>query len=274
VTAAERWADALGAWAIPAELLNAADDSPYGWPQSMWRRRTEMAREESVESVTTGIVRKLAGPGGAVLDVGAGRGRASLPLAVEGHPLTAVEPDAAMAAGLAEDAGEAGVGVRVVEGRWPDVASQAGLATVVMSANVVYDVADIAPFLRAMEAAASSGVVIELTATHPWSVLAPYYLALHGLERPAGPTVDDLVEVVSEVINVEPQLQRWSRAGQMWFADWNEITEYYGRRLVLPRERRPELRPMLEPDVVESDGHLFIGDGDRQLATIWWTSSS
>jgi hypothetical protein len=273
VTAAERWAAALDGWAIPQELLDAADDSPYGWPQSMWRRRTEMSRQES-ESRTTAIVRDLAGPDGAIVDVGAGRGRASLPLAAEGHPLTAVEPDAAMAAGLVQDAAEIAVSVTVVNGRWPEAAGEVGPVAVAMSANVVYDVSDIAPFLRAMHERATSGVVIELTATHPWSSLAPYYLALHGLHRPGGPTIDDLVEVVAEVIGTGPRVDRWSRAGQMWFADWDEITEYYGRRLLLPRPRRGEIRPLLEPDVVERDGHLFIGDDARELATIWWTSSS
>ena len=273
MSAAQRWAAALDAWAIPRELLDAADDSPYGWPQSMWRRRTEMARQEA-ETPTTVIVRGLAGPDGAIIDVGAGRGRASLPLAAEGHPLTAVEPDAAMAAGLGEDAADAGIAVTVVQGRWPESASEVGPAAVVMSANVVYDVTRIAPFLQAMHDGATMGVVIELTATHPWSSLAPYYLALHGLERPNGPTIADLVEVVTEVIGVEPQVERWSRAGQMWFADWDEITEYYGRRLVLPRPRRAELRPLLGPEVTEHDGHLFIGDGARDLATVSWTSSS
>jgi SAM-dependent methyltransferase len=273
VTAAERWAAALDAWAIPQELLDAVGDSPYGWPQSMWRRRTEMARLEA-ESPTTAIVRNLARPGGAILDVGAGRGRASLPLAAEGHPLTAVEPDAAMAAGLVEDAADVGIPVSVVEGRWPESAGAVGSVAVVMSANVVYDVSDIAPFLRAMRDKATAGVAIELTATHPWSSLAPYYLELHDLHRPGGPTVDDLVAVVVEVVGSEPQVERWSRAGQMWFADWDEIAEYYGRRLVLPRSRRAEIRPLLEPDVIEDDGRLFIGDGARDLATIWWTSSS
>jgi hypothetical protein len=273
VTATERWSAALDAWAIPRELLDAVEDSPYGWPQSMWRRRTEMARQES-ESPTTAIVRDLAGSGGAIADVGAGRGRASLPLAAEGHPLTAIEPDGAMAAGLVEDAAEAEIPVTVVNGRWPESAGDVGPVAVVMSANVVYDVSDIDPFLRAMHGKATVGVAIELTTTHPWSSLAHYYLALHGLHRPGGPTVDDLVEVVSEVVGLEPHVERWSRAGQMWFADWDEITEYYGRRLVLPRSRRSEIRPLLEPHVVERDGHLFIGDDARELATIWWTSSS
>ena len=75
-----------------------------------------------------------------MLDVGAGRGRASLPLAVLGHDLTAVEPDTGMADGFEEDAARLGVSARLVRGRWPEVAGEIPEVDVVMSANVVYDV--------------------------------------------------------------------------------------------------------------------------------------
>lgn len=274
MTAAEEWASQLDAWEIPQHLLDQMDGSPYGWPQAMWKRRSELSKVESREPRTTEIVRSMLGDTGSLIDIGAGRGRASLPLAAAGHHLTAVEPDPAMAAGLREEAAEMGVEIEIVEQRWPQAAATAPKAMVVMAAHVVYDCRDIAAFIGAMHASATEGVVIELTESHPWSSLAPYYLALHGLERPAGPTVEDLVAVVEEVLGVEPVVERWSRPGQMWFADWDEILEFYGRRLVLPLQRRHELRPLLESSVVEREGRLFFGDDDRQLATTWWRTFS
>lgn len=268
-----RWAEQLEAWRIPDELLSAVEESPYGWPQRFWKRRSEMAAAEP-EPLTTSIVRRLLGPDGDLIDVGAGRGRASLPLAREGHRLTAVEADAGMVAGLVEDAARESLAVEVVQGRWPDVSDAVAPATVVMSANVVYDVADIGPFLGAMDGLANAAVVIELTETHPWSWTAPLFRALHGLPRPAGPTLGDLVAVIEQVIGVSPEVERWTRSGQMWFADWDEILEFHGRMLVLPPGRRHELRPLLAPLVREFDGRLYIGDGTRRLATLWWTSSS
>lgn len=270
----DRWRAELEAWAIPEDLLAAAEESPYGWPQELWKRRSELARAQP-EPITTRIVRRLAGSGGSVIDVGAGRGRASLPLALDGHPLTVVEKDHAMLAGLAEEAAGLGVAVTTVEGRWPDVAGEVPAADVVMCAHVVYDVVDIGPFVAALDDHARSGVVIELTETHPWSDLAPLYLTLHGLERPTGPGADDLAEVVRSVIGTEPTLERWERPGQLWFEDWDELCDYYGRRLVLPSARRGELRSLLDersgrPWVGEKDGRLWAGDGDRRLVTLWW----
>ena len=273
MTAARRWSDQLDEWAIPEHLLAAVDESPYGWSQTLWKRRSERSRVEDDETVTTTIARRLLTSGDGLIDVGAGRGRASLPLAAEGHPLVAVEKNPDMVAGLREDAARLGANVSIVEGAWPEAAAELDSAPVVMSAHVVYDVPDIGPFLTAMHRLATSGVVLEVTPSHPWSGMAPYYRALHHIDRPSGPTADDLVAVIEEVVGVVPEVEWWARSGQMWFSDWDEITEFYGRRLVLPPGRRHEVRPLVEPDVTEVDGRLFVGDPVRRLATIWWLTA-
>ncbi|MGH8875168.1 MAG: class I SAM-dependent methyltransferase [Acidimicrobiia bacterium] len=263
-SAAERWRRRLRGWAIPQELLEAVPDSPYEWPAELWRRR----RSEGEESMTTGLVRGLLGPGGSLLDVGAGTGRASLPLAREGHPLTAVERNRGMAEGLTAEAGE--LEVRLVEGSWPEAAARVGPHQVALAAHVVYDVQDIGPFLEAMVGRARRAVVLELTPAHPWSMLAPYYRALHELDRPEGPTVDDLADVVREAFGVDPNVELWRRPGERWFQDWEELVGFFGRRLVLPRPRWDELRGLMEPEVVDRDGRLFVGSEVRELATLWW----
>jgi SAM-dependent methyltransferase len=269
--AARRWREQLEAWAIPDRLLTAVEDSPYEWPADLWRRRLQRSEAEGGETMTTGLARGLLGDDGSLLDVGAGTGRASLPLAVEGHPLTAVERDPGMAAALRSEAAARGVGVRVLEEPWPEAAPSVETVDVAMSAHVVYDVAALGPFLRAMEDVARRGVVIELTRSHPWSGLAPWFRVLHGLDRPDGPTDEDFVAVVSEVCDVMPAVERWERPGGLWFESHDEILDFYGRRLVLPQSRRRELAALLEPEVRElPDGRLVVGDDVRELTTVWW----
>ncbi len=273
MTAASRWRAELEAWAIPQELLDAVPDSPYSWPPELWKRRTAATEQSAEEPETTGIVRDLLGDGGTLLDVGAGTGRASLPLGAEGHRLTAVEKNPGMAQGLREEAARLGVDVAVVEGAWPGVAGAAGRHDVAMSAHVVYDVQDIVPFLRALHAAAERAVVIELTPQHPWVGLAPYYRALHDLDRPDGPTVELLVEVVGEELGVEPEVAHWSRPGGLRFADRAELVGFFRRRVVLPEEREPELAALLEPEIAEDGEWLLLGGGERELATVWWRTA-
>jgi SAM-dependent methyltransferase len=231
-------------------------------------KRRNITAEELAPSPTSETVERLAGPGGSVLDIGAGAGRASLPLARNGHPVTAIEKAPEMAAALREES--AGLdGYVVVEDEWP-TAVDLGSFDVVMAAHVVYDVQLIEPFLRAMTAHARRGVVLELTEAHPWTPLGPYYRALHGIDRPDGPTVDDLADVIRDVIGTEPNIDRWERAGGTWFESWDEIVELYRRRLVVPLDRIDEVRPLIEPDVGIHDGRMVIGEPVRRLVTVWW----
>ncbi len=266
MTASQNWREQLAAWAIPEHLLAAVDDSPYRWPVELFRRRNVMAREEQPPP-TTDIVSRLAGEGGSVTDIGAGTGRASLPLVALGHTVTAIEKSPDMAAALRQETSSVADTYRVIEADWP---IEIDRADVVMAAHVVYDVADIDAFLQAMQDYARRAVVLELTESHPWTPMGPYYKTLHGIDRPSGPTTDDLVAVIEDLIGRQPEILRWERPGGIWFESWEEIIELYGRRLVLPMSRRAELRPVLEPDVEESDGRFTVGSSVRQLATVWW----
>ena len=110
--------------------------------------------------------------------------------------------------------------------------------------------------------------VLEITERHPWAHLAPLYRAVHDLDRPDGPTVDDLVAVIVEMTRVAPVVHHWERHGHVWYESWGELLDHYGRRLVVPKARRQELRPLFEPHVIEEHGRLRVGDTPTKLATI------
>ena len=132
-----------------------------------------------------------------------------------------------------------------------------------------YDVADIGPFLRALTEHGST-VVLEVTDRHPWVGLGPLYRQLHGLDRPDGPTADDLIAVVEEVTGATTSVERWRRSGDLWF----ELGRGHG---VLrpparaPQERWPELTDLLER-LIEKDGRLVPTGEGRDLVTIWWAT--
>ena len=266
--AAQHWRRELNAWVIPQSLLDAAPQSPYGWPASLWRRRTAAALASGRPTPTLDLIARLAGPGGSILDIGAGTGRASLPLTRAGHPLTAVEPSDTMLAGLTD--ASVGLPVTVVEGRWPESKDLVGVHRVAMCAHVVFDVAELGPFLTAMNERAGAAVVIEMTAHHPWVHLGPYYRALHGLERPVGPGWDDLVGVVHEVLRVDPTVEHWQRPTDLWFESVDEIVELYAQRLLIGPDRWPELRALLEPGLIGGPGGYQLGTESRDLVTVWW----
>ena len=269
MSAAAKWRRDLESWVIPQELLDAVPDSPYGWPANLWRRRSASARNRQSGFTLELVIRLLAegSDPAALLDVGAGTGRVALPIAAAGWTVTAVERDPGMLEALRSEA--TGQSIDVVEGSWPDV--PVGHFTVSLASHVAYDVADIGPFLRALTEHGST-VVLEVTDRHPWVGLGPLYRELHGLDRPDGPTAEDLIAVVEEVTGVATSVERWRRPGDLWFESWDEATAYYGRRLVLPGERWPELTALLGERLVEKDGRLVPTGEDRDLVTIWWAT--
>lgn len=265
--AREAWRSALEAWAIPQALVDAVEDDPYEWQPEVFARR-DPARSE--DSPTLAIAEDLAG-GGSVLDVGAGTGRLAIPLAARGHRVTAVERDPSMMRVLADAADRAGVAVTRILGAWPVVAGNAGRHDVVVAANVVYDVSGIGPFVEAMHRAARRAVVVEMTPRHPLTHLSRYFRALHGIERPQRPTIDDFARVVAEVVGVEPERRFWVSGPGLRFADMGELLAFYRRRLVVPPERSIEAAALLERDVVRTgDGWLALGPDEREAVTLWW----
>ncbi|MGI8518740.1 MAG: class I SAM-dependent methyltransferase [Acidimicrobiia bacterium] len=270
MSAAARWRRQLEAWALPAYLLAAVDDSPYRWTKQVWQRKGQRGLAADSGTPTTAIVKDLAGDAGSVLDIGAGTGRSSFPLVLRGHPVTMVEPNPTMLSALRELVADQAV--EIVVGRWPNVAGKIQTHQVVMSAHVVYDVADVVPFLRAMDDKAAAGVVIEMTSDHPWAHLRELYLEFHQLERPAGPTTEDLVSVVA-ALGREPELERWSRRSDMVYESTDEIVEITARRLVLPPARWPELAERLAPRIVGGPGDYQLGPLEREITTLWWRTA-
>src|SRR4051794_34785500 len=155
VSAGQRWADELAAWAIDPAILAAAPESPYGFPPGLFGSGRGSA-------VTLDAVR--AGLPGTVLDVGCGGGAASVPAGAA--ELLAVDESAAMLDRYRAAAGR--TPVRAWCGRWPDLADQVPAADVVVAANVVYNVPDVAAFVTALTTHARRRVVVELTDAHPW----------------------------------------------------------------------------------------------------------
>ena len=267
--AREAWRRALDSWALPEQLLADVDDSPFSWPAHLYERMVRL--EAGSESPVVAMVGDLLGEGGSVLDVGAGAGRLAIPLAARGYRVTAVERDEGMARVLDDEARRSRLDITRIIGAWPQVSGNAGEHDVCVSGHVVYDIPAIGPFVEAMHRAGRRAVIVEMTPRHPWSGLKKYYRALHGIDRPSRPTVDDFVRVVEEVVGVTPEVQWWTATPAFRFADTQELLEFYRRRLLVPPARSLEAAALIEPDIHHlDDGWLVLGDPEREVAGVWW----
>ncbi len=264
--AATRWAEALGAWAIPPEILAKATASPWGFPPGILERRADRSR--GLDTPSTRMAREALPDRGSVLDVGCGPGAASLPLTDRASALTGVDTDPQALKEFRTRAEAAGVQVTTIEGRWPDVAERAPVVDVTVCNHVAYNVPDLARFALGLTEKTRARVVLELTLVHPRAHLNHLWMHFHGLPRPSGPTADDAVDVLEEA-GLEIHREDWTAAEpSTWFPSIEEAVAWTARALCLNHDRQDELRALVEPDLLRTDG--TVAELPRPRATVWW----
>src|SRR5881398_363565 len=113
-------------------------------------------------------------PGDSVLDVGAGAGRYSLPIAPNAARLTAVEPSNAMREAFAQEAERRGItNVTIVAGSWEQ--AEVEPHDVAFVANVLYFVKDAVPFIEKLDAHARRACFILHRVEERAAEMAPLY---------------------------------------------------------------------------------------------------
>jgi SAM-dependent methyltransferase len=258
VMASERWRLALEAWAIPEVILAQAEVSPWILPPALFQTPAAISPTPSHDRA-----REALGLEASVLDVGCGGGVAAFALLPEVQRVTGVDRQREMLAMFEANARDRGLVAETVEGLWPEVASRTRLADVVTAHHVVYNVGDVVPFLRALDEHARFRVVTEMTTRHPLTSLNEAWMHFWGLERPSGPTSDDLVEVLDEM-GLRASLERfegttWSESSPYEAANFARI------RLCLPASRESEVRAFLQRHPAPTA---------RSLVTLWWDHHS
>jgi SAM-dependent methyltransferase len=252
-----RWRDQLAAWAIPAPILAAAPESPYGFPVDMFGADAQPgdtpSRRRSLEKLPRG---------GSVIDVGCGGGQAGLALVPPAARVVGVDSSADMLAAFARAAEARAVDHAEVAGSWPDVAAQAGRADVVVAHHVLYNVPDLAGFASALTGAARNRVVVELTDTHPWVPTNHLWRRFHDLERPAGPTAE-LAVAALRALGLAVEWEYWERPARR--VDRPATVAFVRRRLCLPAACDAEVDAALPAD------YEFA---PRRVATLWWDGAA
>ena len=144
------------------------------------------------------IITSYIEPDDVVIDAGGGAGRVSLPLALRCREVVNVEPSAAMGAGFAFNATQAGiVNARVIEGDWLAVDPPAG--TVALANHVAYLTRDIVPFIEKLERMGRRRALVTVNSPPPPSWQRVLYHLLHDGTEEVVPGHVELINVLWEM---------------------------------------------------------------------------
>lgn len=253
-SAVESWRQSLQAWALPEHILADAEESPWIHPPVLFQ-----VPELIEPSPSHARAREVLPSGGTVLDVGCGGGVAAFAQTPPASHVIGVDHQADMLAMFRNNAAKYGVTCQTVEGFWPAVADETPPADVVTAHHVVYNVADIAPFLQALDDHSRCRVVVEMPDHHPLAPMSEAWRHFWDLERPEGPTASDLVDVLKE-LGFNAQRDQWSGALRVE-QNLDQAAGFMRIRLCLPRSREDEVREFLATHPALSV---------RELSTIWW----
>jgi SAM-dependent methyltransferase len=265
--AAQRWRAELESWALPDSITSQVTESPWLLPVDVFVRRADRYLADPIGPSYARAREALVEPG-TVLDVGAGAGAASLPLAAWITALVAVDPNQELLDALAARAIALNLAFATVVGRWPEAAGQVPVTDLVVCHHVGYNVTGLADFARALTDHARRRVVVELTRRHPLVPLNPLWMTFHGLVRPTGPSVDDAVAVLREA-GIEPHREDWFRPPEPEHHSFDDLVDATRRRLCLPPERTAEVAAALRDRQAEENRPDLGATGD-ELSTLWW----
>lgn len=253
--AAEQWADQLTAWAVPQHILDAAPATPWVFPPDMFRAPPPGTAPRSRSSE---LAADALGGGGTVLDVGCGAGVAAFALVPPAAALIGTDRQDDMVRRFAETAAERGIPATVVAGPWPDVAPDVPPADVVVCHNVLYNVADLEPFVRALHEHARRRVVIEITERHPQTHRAPLWKHFWDLDRPDGPSASLAAQALREV-GFPVRMERSAATMRDDTRATSVEAAFWCRQLCLPPDRVDEVTALA--------AELPF---PRDRVTLWW----
>lgn len=211
-------------------------------------------------------------PGDTVLDVGAGSGRYSIPIAAKAREVIAVEPSPGMRQALQDEAQRRGVEtIRVVASDW--LSADAPVADAVVCAHVLYFTPEVEAFVGKLDEHGRRVCMAVIRIDQMQANLAGLFEAIWGEPPAPEPSFIDLYNALYQMgIAGEVVIGRGGGGGPSRFASLDEAEAMVSRFLAPPDETgRAKIRPYLERRLHPTpDGALAFPGGPPRVALITW----
>ena len=255
--------------------MNKRTDTASMWDeQDAARKFYRMSYEKNGERVNRTIAGLALTPESRVLDVGAGPGAITIPIARQVRHVTAVEPSAGMFSVLEENLAEEGItNVDCVQKRWEDVDVATDLSGPydVVFASFSLDVPDMQAAIEKMIAASSKYVYIYWFAgVASWEKMsADLWPKLHGTEYVPSPNSDIIFNILY-AMDIYPHIEHFVYEHIYRFATEDEAVAYFKPRHFIETAEQEALLREYIMERLEHDGDTVTVPGHSHRMKLWW----
>ena len=270
----QTWAERVTGNREQAERLREerGDGDHYRPLASMFRADPHRTDDQVLDALL-----KIARPSDTWIDVGAGAGRFSLPLALHVESVVAVEPSGAMREEFANLQIEHGItNIDLRADRWPsDNPAITDTGDVALISHVAYDIEPIGGFLDTLERSARRECVAILFDNSPSALFWQVWPAIHGEDQvrlPGGNEFVALLNARGADLDVL-EIGRGTDRQRFRFDSLEAAMDWARRRLWLAEDsvKLPALRDAVAALLRRQDDAWTLPDQPRQLLIRWRT---
>ena len=266
----ERWRKLVDARADQGCRLDSQHGRNDEWAGARADRFRQLASHTHDDDPLLAHLRPLFRASDVLLDVGAGPGRHTVPLARAVARVVAVEPSAAMRQHLTDSLAQAGLtNVEVVAAGWP--AANVAPADVVICSHVAYGVTDIAAFARKLDAVTRRHCAMVLRFGQREAQILGLFEKVWGEKRCLAPTCLDLLGALVQ-LGILANLTVIPFTIGPRFHDLDEAVAQMRADLLNPT--RPDVEQIIHDDLaarlVPVDGALAFPHAPAYAGILWW----
>ncbi|MCW3984130.1 MAG: methyltransferase domain-containing protein [Candidatus Bathyarchaeota archaeon] len=208
-----------------------------------------------------------------VLDVGAGTGRLTIPIAKRVQSVTALEPSPKMLDKLKANAKKQHiVNIKYVNNSLDDLDISALGTHDIVTASFSLFMLDMEGALQKMDALASVGVYLFVSASEWMDTEIHDIVFGEGKSSPVLPDSVYMCNILHD-IGINFNVDVWDFESKQSYSDLESATARFMQLYHVPAEKQAELRSYLKKSLVQDEKGKFWLNRKRKAAMIWWTKT-
>lgn len=223
-----------------------------------------------MHALTQAQINKLPlSPKHTVLEIGAGNGRITIPVAQKVKCVTAVEPSPRMLAFLKSNAEKAQVNnITYINKPWENVNSDDAAPHDFVIASFSFFMVDLAPALLKMHTFANDGVYLFLSASN-W-MEDEIQRIVYGGTQPAVFADHIYIYNILNEVGITPNVEVWTYTSEQRYTCLAEATSKFIEMYSIPETKKEQVKEYLRKSLTsDEEGGLWLKQ-KKKVAMVWW----